>query len=215
MGLGRCRTIGGVGCPEGRIVERGLAGAEAGFASVGNRFAASVGAAGKTFVSLRDPGLVVLPDHLHSTARVQEVEQRMGQLPSIRTLPSADENYVTHWRLIKLHFAKCLPKQKRLSALRKRPKKRGIWQGTIWNTRYGMRQVKMVHPFRVDAMMILSHYLHCMWASPFGYNDFSGRGTGEIHPGWSIRFFGKPVMSIDTRKTWRTGALARQNQHCH
>jgi len=46
----------------------------------------------------------VLPNHLHA----------------IWTLPAGDADFSTRWRLIKTAFAKSLPKQERLSAVRKR-----------------------------------------------------------------------------------------------
>lgn len=59
---------------------------------------------------------VVLPDHLHC----------------VWTLPPDDADYATRWRLIKLLFAKGLPKQERLSAVRKRRKERGVWHRRYW-----------------------------------------------------------------------------------
>lgn len=59
---------------------------------------------------------VVLPDHLHA----------------IWTLPPGDANFSTRWRLIKTRFAKSLPKQERLSAVRERRGERGIWQRRFW-----------------------------------------------------------------------------------
>ncbi|MBM4208463.1 MAG: transposase [Gammaproteobacteria bacterium] len=59
---------------------------------------------------------VVLPDHLHC----------------IWTLPAGDADYPTRWRLIKLLFAKGLPKQERLSAVRKRRNERGVWHRRYW-----------------------------------------------------------------------------------
>ena len=47
---------------------------------------------------------VVLPDHLHCSW----------------TLPAGEADYPTRWRLIKLLFAKGLPKQERLSAVHRR-----------------------------------------------------------------------------------------------
>ena len=44
---------------------------------------------------------VLLPDHLHSTAWMQEVEQRMEQLPSIWTLPEGDADFSSRWGLLK------------------------------------------------------------------------------------------------------------------
>ena len=51
---------------------------------------------------------VVLPEHMHSTAWMQEVEQRMEQLPSIWTLPPDDDNYSGRWRAIKKFFSKSI-----------------------------------------------------------------------------------------------------------
>lgn len=59
---------------------------------------------------------VVLPDHLHC----------------IWTLPPGDADFATRWRLIKLLFAKGLPVQERLSAVRKRRGERGIWHRRYW-----------------------------------------------------------------------------------
>jgi putative transposase len=59
---------------------------------------------------------VVLPNHLHA----------------IWTLPPGDADFSTRWRLIKTAFAKSLPKQERLSAVRKARNERGIWQPVAW-----------------------------------------------------------------------------------
>jgi putative transposase len=59
---------------------------------------------------------VVLPDHLHA----------------VWTLPPGDSDFSTRWRLIKSRFAKALPKQERLSAVRKARGERGIWQRRFW-----------------------------------------------------------------------------------
>ena len=59
---------------------------------------------------------VVLPDHLHA----------------VLTLPPHDADFSTRWRLIKTRFAKGLPKQERLSAVRKKRGERGIWQRRFW-----------------------------------------------------------------------------------
>ncbi len=59
---------------------------------------------------------VVLPDHLHA----------------IWTLPLGDADFSTRWRLIKTAFAKSLPKQECLTAVRKARNERGIWQRRFW-----------------------------------------------------------------------------------
>jgi putative transposase len=59
---------------------------------------------------------VVLPDHLHA----------------VWTPPPGDCDFSTRWRLIKSRFAKALPKQERLSAVRKARGERGIWQRRFW-----------------------------------------------------------------------------------
>ena len=60
--------------------------------------------------------IVILPDHLHA----------------VLTLPPNDADFSTRWRLIKTRFAKALPKQEGLSAVRKRRNERGIWQRRFW-----------------------------------------------------------------------------------
>lgn len=60
--------------------------------------------------------IVVLPDHLHA----------------IWTLPPADADFSTRWRLVKTRFAKALPKLERRSAVRKQRNERGIWQRRYW-----------------------------------------------------------------------------------
>ena len=59
---------------------------------------------------------VALPDHLHA----------------VWTLPPDDHDFSMRWRLIKSRFAKALPKQERLSAVRKARGERGIWQRRFW-----------------------------------------------------------------------------------
>jgi putative transposase len=59
---------------------------------------------------------VVLSDHPHA----------------VWTLPPGDSDFSTRWRLIKGRFAKALPKQERLSAVRKARGKRGIWPRRFW-----------------------------------------------------------------------------------
>jgi len=59
---------------------------------------------------------VVLPDHLHA----------------ILSLPQGDSDFSTRWRLIKNRFAKALPKDEQLSAVRRRRNERGIWQRRFW-----------------------------------------------------------------------------------
>jgi putative transposase len=59
---------------------------------------------------------VVLPDHIHA----------------IWTLPPEDANFSLRWRLIKSLFARVLPKQERLSDVRRARGERGIWQRRFW-----------------------------------------------------------------------------------
>ncbi len=59
---------------------------------------------------------VVLPDHMHA----------------IWTLPPGDADFSTRRRLIKIGFAKSLPKQERQSAVRKARHERGIRQRRFW-----------------------------------------------------------------------------------
>ncbi|MET0878760.1 MAG: transposase [Tardiphaga sp.] len=59
---------------------------------------------------------IVLPDHLHA----------------IWTLPDGDHDFSMRWRLIKLRFAKALPRQEPLDAVQVRRGERGIWQRRFW-----------------------------------------------------------------------------------
>ena len=60
--------------------------------------------------------IVVLLDHLHA----------------VWTLPPADADFSTRWRLVKTRFAKALPKLERRSAVRQQRNERGIWQRRYW-----------------------------------------------------------------------------------
>lgn len=60
--------------------------------------------------------IVVLPKHLHY----------------IWTLPLGNDNYSGRWRAIKKHFSKNLPRTERLSSVRFKWHKRGIWQRRFW-----------------------------------------------------------------------------------
>ena len=59
---------------------------------------------------------VVLPDHLHM----------------IWTLPAADADFATRWRLIKSAFAHALPPGEPVSPSRAAKGERGIWQRRYW-----------------------------------------------------------------------------------
>ena len=59
---------------------------------------------------------VVLPDHLHA----------------IWKLPPGDADFSVRWRLIKTRFAKALPANERLNAVRAARNERGIWQRGYW-----------------------------------------------------------------------------------
>ena len=75
--------------------------------------------------------IAILPEHLHSTAWMQEVGQRREQLPSIWRLPE-DDDYPLRWRLIKSHFSRSIEKGERVSDSRLRKKERGLWQRRYW-----------------------------------------------------------------------------------
>ena len=60
--------------------------------------------------------IVILPDHLHA----------------VWTLPPGDADFSVRWRLIKSRFAKALPREERLSDVRKSRGERGIWQRRFW-----------------------------------------------------------------------------------
>ena len=60
--------------------------------------------------------VVVLPDHLHA----------------IWTLPEADADFATRWRLVKSAFSRGLPGGERISESRLGKGERGIWQRRYW-----------------------------------------------------------------------------------
>jgi putative transposase len=60
--------------------------------------------------------VVVLPDHIHA----------------IWTLPPGDADFSTRWRFIKSRFARAIPKNERLSRVRRSRGERGIWQRRFW-----------------------------------------------------------------------------------
>jgi putative transposase len=60
--------------------------------------------------------VAVLPDHLHT----------------VWTLPEADANFATRWRLIKSAFSRSLAAGERISDSRAAKGERGIWQRRYW-----------------------------------------------------------------------------------
>ncbi|MCA1470097.1 transposase [Bradyrhizobium sp. IC3195] len=59
---------------------------------------------------------VVLPDHLHA----------------VWTLRRGDADFSMRWRLIKMRFAKSLPKTEPLTAVQIARRERGVWQNRFW-----------------------------------------------------------------------------------
>jgi putative transposase len=57
---------------------------------------------------------------------------RPGHIHAIWTLPPGEAGFSIRWRLIKTAFAKSLPKQERVSAVRKARNERGVWQRRFW-----------------------------------------------------------------------------------
>lgn len=66
--------------------------------------------------SFHRDAFVVLPNHLHA----------------VWTLPPDDGEFSARWRLIKVRFAKSMPKTERLSTVREARGERGIWQRRFW-----------------------------------------------------------------------------------
>jgi REP-associated tyrosine transposase len=60
--------------------------------------------------------MVVLPDHIHA----------------VWTLPPGDADFSLRWRLIKIDFAKAVPKTERRSPVRIARGERAIWQRRFW-----------------------------------------------------------------------------------
>ncbi len=61
-------------------------------------------------------GWVILPDHIHCVIE----------------LPEGDSDFATRWRLIKMLFSRCIPKDEYRSNIRKQRRERGIWQRRYW-----------------------------------------------------------------------------------
>ena len=75
----------------------------------------SVAATRRSHTFLID-AFVVLPDHLHA----------------VLSLPEGDPDFSTRWRLIKNRFARALPKDEPIDAVRRTRNERGIWQRRFW-----------------------------------------------------------------------------------
>ncbi|GHU18407.1 transposase [Betaproteobacteria bacterium] len=58
----------------------------------------------------------VLPDHMHC----------------VWTLPVGDDNYSARWKIIKIVFARQIPKVESLSPIRKKRGERALWQRRFW-----------------------------------------------------------------------------------
>jgi putative transposase len=69
---------------------------------------------------------------MHSTAWMQEVEQRREQLPSVWTLPPGDDDFSNRWKSIKIRFVQKLPRTERRSKVRIAKGERGVWQRRFW-----------------------------------------------------------------------------------
>jgi len=69
----------------------------------------------------RIDAMVVLPEHMHC----------------LWTLPPADDDFPTRWRLIKARFSMAIPAGECISASRERRGERGIWQRRYWE--HGIR----------------------------------------------------------------------------
>jgi REP-associated tyrosine transposase len=68
--------------------------------------------------------------------------------------------------------------------------------------RHAFRQVKLRHPFRIDAMVILPDHLHCLWTLPPGDADYATR--------WGLikATFSRGVATGETR----TASRARRGE---
>ncbi len=64
----------------------------------------------------RMDAVVILPDHLHC----------------IWTLPQADADFSTRWKLLKGYFSRHIAKGESISTSRKSRRERGIWQRRFW-----------------------------------------------------------------------------------
>jgi putative transposase len=95
-------------------------------------------------VNLLERRKALLVDHVDALcAAVEQTRKRyplvidavvvlQDHIRAVWTLPPGDADFSLRWRLIKSRFAKALPKQERLSAVRVARNERGIWQRRFW-----------------------------------------------------------------------------------
>ena len=68
---------------------------------------------------------VVLPEHMHC----------------VWTLPAGNDNYAARWKIIKIEFAKQIPKTESLSPIRRKKENAPSGNDVIGNTRYAMSAI--------------------------------------------------------------------------
>ncbi len=128
---------------------------------------------------------VVLPEHMHSTAWMQEVEQRMEQLPSIWTLPPDDDNYSGRWRAIKKFFSKSISAHEFRSQVRIKLHERGIWQRRFWE-----HTIRNDHDYAAHVDYIHFNPVKHGWvkaAKDWPYSSFHRFVTQGLYPAdWAV-----------------------------
>lgn len=95
-------------------------------------------------VNLRDRRKTLLIDHIETLREAISATRQgypflidafvvlLDHLHAVWSLPPDDSDFSTRWRLIKSRFAKALPKEEQLDAVRLRPNERGVWQRRFW-----------------------------------------------------------------------------------
>jgi putative transposase len=75
--------------------------------------------------------------------------------------------------------------------------------------RESLRKVKAVHPFRIDAMVVLPEHLHCIWTLPPGDADYGTR-WGLIKAGFSRGVSSPEARSKSRKKRGERGIWQRR-----
>lgn len=114
-------------------------------------------------------GWVVLPDHLHCVIE----------------LPPDDADFALRWRLIKMAFAKALPRTEWRSTVRVRRGERGIWQRRFWE-----HLIRDEADFRAHMDYLHFNPVKHGWAvrvADWPYSTFHRLVTAEVYPlDWAV-----------------------------
>ena len=79
----------------------------------------------------------------------------------------------------------------------------------IDDLRNAFRQVKLVHPFTIHAVVILPEHLHCLWELPTGDSDYSTRWR-QIKSAFSKTLPGGEQISASRKRKAERGIWQRR-----